>query len=87
MVEDSACAYSFVYECAAIGVPDQKHGHIIKLFVVLHREYKGTKEAAQKAIEDKIIRDLGIYAKPKEIVFVDSLPHTFVGKIDVNKLS
>ena len=40
-----------------------------------------------KAIEDKIIRDLGIYAKPKEIVFVDSLPHTFVGKIDVNKLS
>ena len=87
MVEDSACAYSFVYECAAIGVPDEKHGHIIKLFVVLHREYKGTQEDAKKAIEDKIIRDLGIYAKPKEIVFIDRLPHTFVGKIDVNKLS
>jgi long-chain acyl-CoA synthetase len=87
MVEDSASAYSFVYECAAIGVPDAKHGHIIKLFVVLHREYKGTIDAARKAIEDKIIRDLGIYAKPKEIVFIDKLPHTFVGKIDVNKLS
>lgn len=87
MVEDSASAYSFVYECAAIGVEDKRHGHIIKLFVVLHREYKGTVDAAKKAIEDKIIRDLGIYAKPKEIVFVDSLPHTFVGKIDVNKLS
>ena len=87
MVEDSTCAYSFVYECAAIGVPDKKHGHIIKLFVVLHREYKGTQDDARKAIEDKIIRDLGIYAKPKEIVFVDRLPHTFVGKIDVNKLS
>ena len=87
MVEDSASAYSFVYECAAIGVPDVKHGHIIKLFVVLHREYKGTIDAARKAIEDKIIRDLGIYAKPKEIVFIDKLPHTFVGKIDVNKLS
>ena len=86
MVEDSASAYSFVYECAAIGVPDEKHGHIIKLFVVLHREYKGTVEAASKAIEDKIVRDLGIYAKPKEIVFIDRLPHTFVGKIDVNKL-
>lgn len=86
MVEDSASAYSFVYECAAIGVPDEKHGHIIKLFVVLHREYKGTQEDAKKAIEDKIIRDLGIYAKPKEIVFIDRLPHTFVGKIDVNKL-
>lgn len=87
MVEDSACAYSFVYECAAIGVEDEKHGHMIKLFVVLHREYKGTQEAAKKAIEDKIIRDLGIYAKPKEIVFIDRLPHTFVGKIDTNKLS
>ena len=87
MVEDSTCAYSFVYECAAIGVPDTKHGNIIKLFVVLHRDYKGTQEAARKAIEDKIIRDLGIYAKPKEIVFIDRLPHTFVGKIDVNKLS
>lgn len=87
MVEDSACAFSFVYECAAIGVPDQKHGHIIKLFVVLHREYKGTQEAAKKAIEDKIVADLGIYAKPKEVVFIDRLPHTFVGKIDVNKLS
>ena len=87
MVEDSTCAYSFVYECAAIGVPDTKHGNIIKLFVVLHRDYKGTQEAAKRAIEDKIIRDLGIYAKPKEIVFIDKLPHTFVGKIDVNKLS
>lgn len=87
MVEDSASAFSFVYECAAIGVPDTKHGHIIKLFVVLHREYKGTQEAAKKAIEDKIIRDLGIYAKPKEVVFIERLPHTFVGKIDVNKLS
>lgn len=87
MVEDSASAYSFVYECAAIGVPDAKHGNIIKLFVVLHREYKGTQEAAARAIEDKIIRDLGIYAKPKEIVFIERLPHTMVGKIDVNKLS
>lgn len=87
MVEDSASAYSFVYECAAIGVPDEKHGSMIKLFVVLHREYKGTVEAAVKAIEDKIVRDLGIYAKPKEIVVIDRLPHTFVGKIDVNKLS
>ena len=87
MVEDSACAYSFVYECAAIGVEDKRHGHILKMFVVLHRDYKGSIEAARKAIEDKIIRDLGIYAKPKEIVFVEKLPHTFVGKIDVNKLN
>lgn len=86
MVEDSASDYSFVYECAAIGVPDQKHGHMIKLFVVLHREYKGNVEDAVRAIEDKIVRDLGIYAKPKEIVIADKLPHTFIGKIDVNKL-
>lgn len=87
MVEDSASTYSFVFECCAIGVPDQKHGSMIKLFVVLHRDYKGSKEDAIKAIEDKIVRDLGIYAKPKEVVIVDKLPHTLVGKIDVNKLS
>lgn len=82
MIEDCISTYKFVYECAAVGVEDEKHGHIVKLFVTLHREYRGTKEDAIKLMNDKIATELGVYSKPKEIVFMDRLPHTAVGKID-----
>ena len=86
MIEDCISTFKFVYECAAVGIEDAKHGHIIKLFVTLHREYRGTKEDAIKLLDDKIVRELGIYSKPKEIVFLDRLPHTPVGKIDTKAL-
>ena len=86
MIEDCISTFKFVYECAAVGVEDAKHGHIIKLFVTLHREYRGTKEDAIKLLNDKIVRELGVYSKPKEIVFMERLPHTPVGKIDTKAL-
>lgn len=86
MIEDCISTFKFVYECAAVGVEDEKHGHIIKLFVTLHREYRGSKEDAIKLINDKIVTELGVYSKPREIIFMDRLPHTAVGKIDVKNL-
>lgn len=86
MIEDCIATFKFVFECAAVGIEDEKHGHIIKLFVTLHREYRGSKEDAIKLINDKIVTELGVYSKPKEIVFMDRLPHTAVGKIDIKNL-
>lgn len=82
MIEDCISVFKFVYECAAIGIEDEKHGHIVKLFITLHREYRGTKEDAIKLLNDKIVRELGVYSKPKEIIFLERMPHTAVGKID-----
>ena len=86
MIEDCATSFNFVYETCAIGVEDQKHGHIVKLYVMLSKTYKGSKEEARTKINDRIVSRLGIYSKPKEIIFLDKMPHTVVGKIDYKQL-
>lgn len=86
MIEDAATSFNFVYEVCAIGEEDEKHGHIIRLYVMLSKTYKGTKEEAEKKIVDRIVSRLGVYSKPKEVIFLDKMPHTVVGKIDYKQL-
>lgn len=86
MIEDCATSFNFVYETCAIGVEDEKHGHIIRLYVMLSKTYKGTKKEAEEKIVERIVSRLGIYSKPKEIIFLDKMPHTAVGKIDYKLL-
>ncbi len=85
-IEDCATSFNFVYETCAIGIEDEKHGHIIKLYVMLSKTYKGTKEDAEKKLIERIVSRLGVYSKPKEIVFIDKMPHTPIGKIDYKLL-
>ena len=59
---------------------------MVKLFVVLERNNPITKEDAIKKINQTIVDNCSIYAKPKEIVFIDSLPKTLIGKIDYKEL-
>ncbi len=86
MVEDCATSFNFVYETCAIGIEDEKHGHIIRLYIMLSKTYKGTKEEAQEKIIERIVSRLGVYSKPKEIIFLDKMPHTALGKIDYKAL-
>lgn len=86
MIEDAATSFNFVYETCAIGIVDARHGHIIKLYVMLSKTYKGSKEEARRKIEERIVSRLGIYSKPKEIIFLDKMPHTALGKIDYKQL-
>ena len=65
-----------VLECAAIGIPDEKQGEAVKVFVV-------RSDAALD--EDAVVRfchdNLTGYKRPKYIEFRDDLPKTNVGKI------
>jgi acyl-CoA synthetase (AMP-forming)/AMP-acid ligase II len=65
-----------VVECAAIGIPDEKQGEAIKIFVV---------RSDGRLTEDDIGRycaqNLTGYKRPKYIEFRDELPKTNVGKI------
>jgi acyl-CoA synthetase (AMP-forming)/AMP-acid ligase II len=65
-----------VVECAAIGVPDEKQGEAIKVFVV-RRDPTLTEEAVMRYCNDQLTG----YKRPKHIEFRDSLPKTNVGKI------
>ena len=65
-----------VLEAAAIGVPDEKSGEVVKLFVVRTDESVTTED-----IVDYCRQNLTGYKVPKQIEFRDELPKTNVGKI------
>jgi long-chain acyl-CoA synthetase len=65
-----------VLECAAVGVPDEKSGEAVMLFVV-RRDKSLTKE---KLAAD-LAKGLTGYKRPRYIEFRDDLPKTNVGKI------
>jgi len=75
-VEDAVMAHPGVAEVAAVGVPDEHSGEVVKLFVV--RKDPGLTEDALK----QFCRDtLTGYKRPKYIEFRDALPKSNVGKI------
>ncbi|MBU0747707.1 MAG: AMP-binding protein [Gammaproteobacteria bacterium] len=65
-----------VVECAAIGIPDEKQGEAIKVFVI---------KSDASLSEDDVVRychdNLTGYKRPKYIEFRDELPKSNVGKI------
>src|SRR5262249_4864109 len=65
-----------VLECAAIGVPDEKSGEVVMLFVV-RRDKTLTKEA----LAAWCAKEFTGYKRPRYIEFRDELPKTNVGKI------
>lgn len=75
-IEDVVMAHSKVASCAAIGVPDEKSGEAVKLFVV-KRDESLTAEELKAYCKDNFTG----YKVPRHIVFRDALPMTNVGKI------
>lgn len=75
-IEDVAVTHDKILECAAVGVPHEVSGEIVKLFVVK----KDESLTEQEVIEHCRERLTG-YKVPKVIEFRDDLPKTNVGKI------
>jgi len=75
-IEDAVAGHPKVLEVAAIGVPDEKSGEAVKLFVVRKDESLTEKELRSYAAEQ-----LTGYKRPRYIEFRDELPKTNVGKI------
>ncbi len=65
-----------VVECAAIGIPDEKQGEAIKVFVV-----KNDPTLSEEDVGKYCRQNLTGYKVPKYIEFRDDLPKTNVGKI------
>ncbi|MBD8898425.1 AMP-binding protein [Rhodanobacter sp. DHG33] len=75
-VEDAVMQHPGVAEVAAVGVPDEHSGEVVKLFVV-RRDPSLTEEALKQFCRDNLTG----YKRPKYIEFRDALPKTNVGKI------
>jgi len=67
-----------VLRACAIGVPDEKRGESIKLFLVL----KPGETMAEKEVIDYCKERLSPYKVPKYVEFIDELPLTAIGKPD-----
>jgi len=76
-VEKVAASCTGVAECACVGVPDDKTGEALRLFVV--------KTAGAILTEQIVIghcrREMTTYKVPKQVRFLDALPKSSVGKI------
>jgi long-chain acyl-CoA synthetase len=75
-VEDVVAGCPGVMECAVIGIPDEKTGEAVKLFIV-----KQDPALTEEAVMEYCRKNLTGYKCPKKIVFRDTLPKSNVGKI------
>jgi long-chain acyl-CoA synthetase len=75
-VEDVVMQHPGVAEVAAVGVPDEHSGEVVKLFVV-RKDPALTAEALKQFCHDNLTG----YKRPRQIEFRDSLPKSNVGKI------
>ncbi len=75
-IEQVVSLHPGVLECAAVGIPDEKSGEAVKLYVV-----RGDSTVS----EDDLLRycrdNFTAYKRPKYIEFRDELPKSNVGKI------
>ncbi|HLR17003.1 MAG TPA: long-chain fatty acid--CoA ligase [Alcanivoracaceae bacterium] len=76
-LEDVLAVLPEVAQCAAIGVPDERTGERIKMFVALVEGATLTSEQVIKHMRES----LTAYKVPREVEFRDELPATNVGKI------
>jgi acyl-CoA synthetase (AMP-forming)/AMP-acid ligase II len=77
-VEASIMSLPEVYECAVIGVPDERWGEAVKAMIALRRGQSLSEEAVLAHCKAK----LGGVKSPKTVKFLAEIPKTPAGKID-----
>ncbi|MES2117302.1 MAG: AMP-binding protein [Pseudomonadota bacterium] len=76
-IEAVASACPGLQECACVGVPDEKTGEAVKLYVVRAPQA----ELSEAELTEFCRKELTAYKVPRQIAFVDALPKSAVGKI------
>ncbi len=76
-IEEIVVKHEGVLEAAAIGIPDEKSGEVVKLFVVTRTTHSVSKDDVLKHCREHLVA----YKVPKQIEFRKELPKSNVGKI------
>lgn len=80
-IEDVIAMHPKVLEVAAIGIPDEKSGEVVKVFIV-----KKDKSLTEDEVKAYCKENMTGYKVPKQVAFKDELPKSNVGKIIRRKL-
>jgi long-chain acyl-CoA synthetase len=75
-IEDVVVQHEGILEAAAIGIPDDRTGEAVKLYIT-KKDPKLTKEEVLLHCKENLTK----YKVPKQIEFLDELPKSNVGKI------
>jgi len=75
-IEEVAVAHESIVEAAAVGIPHEHSGEVVKLFIV-----SSDPNMTEQDVKDWCAKGLTNYKHPKVVVFKDDLPKTNVGKI------
>ena len=75
-IEDIIARHPKILEVGVIGVPDESAGEVVKVFAV-----KKDKSLNEEELITYCKENLTAYKCPKQVVFVDDLPKTNIGKI------
>ncbi|HNJ87057.1 MAG TPA: long-chain fatty acid--CoA ligase, partial [Agitococcus sp.] len=65
-----------IIECAAVGMIDEQGNEAIKLFIV-----RKDAQLTENQLQDYLLGQLATYKIPQQIVFVESLPKSSIGKV------
>ena len=76
-IEDVLSTHPDIEDCAAIGIPDEKCGETVKIFIVA----KGNNKLSIEEIKAFCKGQLTSYKLPRQVEYRDELPMTPVGKI------
>jgi len=79
-VEHALVGHPAVAEAAVIGVPDELTGEALVCFVTL-KSGQPKSDKIRDELFGQVAREIGRFARPKEIRFTDALPKTRSGKI------
>jgi long-chain acyl-CoA synthetase len=75
-IEQVVSLHPGVLECAAVGVPDEKSGEAVKLYVV-----RRDPSLSESDVLDYCRENFTAYKRPRHVEFRDELPKSNVGKI------
>ncbi len=79
-IEECIIGHPAVALAAAVGVPDEVRGEVVKAFVTLADGVAPSAELRDE-IRQRVRTQLAAYEYPREVEFVDELPLTTTGKI------
>lgn len=79
-MESSLIQHSAVVEAAVVAQPDEVKGTVPIAFVTLERGFLPSDEL-QEDLRQQVVRDIGSFARPDKVYFVEAMPKTRSGKI------
>jgi fatty-acyl-CoA synthase len=81
-VEDVIAEHPSVAQVCVIGTPDEKWGEAVTAVIVLRPDVSGAEASIAAEVQAAVKERKGSVQSPKQVLVVDSLPVTALGKVD-----